>query len=126
MQSDGLSFKEVFDIAAFVAKKDGGRSKFFARLVETTMFATFVECQILGGNDERELKYFSELLKTDPPTLTSFVPSRVTRTYPPNTEGLDMSRILLISQWSCRNISVQPVSKTVGTVPDEAEADRVA
>lgn len=78
---------------AFLTKKKATKpSSFIYKLAETAMFANFIENQFLGGPDKQELLHFSKLMtqeRTKTTTvITPFVPSKVTRAYPPNSQGI--------------------------------------
>lgn len=60
------------------------------------MFANFIEVQFLGGSEKQELIYFSKLMtqertKANPMVIKPFKPAKVTRTYPPNSQGIPSS-----------------------------------
>jgi len=84
-------------VNAFLIKKKATKpSSFIYKLVETTMFANFIEVQFLGGPDEQELIYFSKLMaqgrtKANPTILVPFKPKKVVRSYLPNSQGIDPS-----------------------------------
>lgn len=86
--------REIFKLNAFLTKKKATRSSsFIYKLAETAMFANFIENQFLGGPDKQELLHFSKLMtqertKTSATVIGPFVPSKVTRAYPPNSQGV--------------------------------------
>lgn len=57
------------------------------------MFANFIENQFLGGPDKQELIHFTKLMtqertKANATVITPFVPTKTTRAYPPNSQGV--------------------------------------
>lgn len=99
--STAAELKEIFNVKAFLAKKDATKANsFIYRLAETTMFANFIEVQFLDGLEKQELLYFSKLIsqertKAQPTVIVPFVPLKTTRSYPPNTQGIDPASTFL-------------------------------
>lgn len=91
--------RDIFNIKAFLTKKKATKSNtFIYKLVESGMFASFIENQFLGGYEKQELIYFSNLMnkertKINSTVITPFVPSKIIRVYPPNSQGIPPSSI---------------------------------
>ena len=91
--SSGAELREIFNINGFLTRKKSTRpNTFIYKLVETTMFANFIEIQFLGGSEKQELLYFSKLMneertKTNQTVLKPFLPSKTTRALTVNTDG---------------------------------------
>lgn len=79
-------FSEIFDTKKYIEKKEPG--DFYGRLMETEMFSTFVETQVLGGPNASEIKQFGELTKNSSPVITPPNPSETFKAPLPSNKGI--------------------------------------
>jgi len=121
--------KEIFNIKAFLAKKDATKpNSFIYKLTETTMFANFIEIQFLDGPEKQELLYFSKLItqersKSNPTIITGFNPEKTTRGFPPNPIDVESGKIYQYASFPKLNptlfvksrLSDQPIEDPIHT-----------
>ena len=94
--SSEIESKKIFNSNAFLAKKKATKQNtFIHKLVDTAMFAKFIEVQFLGGSEKQELIYFSKLISQGSydDLLDNFVPKKIKRAYPANNTHIDTSSI---------------------------------
>lgn len=119
LQGECVAFRDIFDSENFVKFKEGPKGKFYSRLVETTMFANFIEGHILGSSTNgRELKYFLELCKNNPLAIPVCSPSKVTIVFQPNCENIKENSVFQYSEFPILKLENMVKSRKIENCSD--------